>query len=72
MALVDCHVFFEWISMTINQSNPRYIAHFRSSDKSRQTVADHLQEVAGIVKQLVAKINVPEAGELIGLLHDFG
>lgn len=58
--------------MTTNQSNPRYIAHVRSSDKSRQTVADHLQEVAGIAKQLAAKINVSEAGELIGLLHDFG
>ncbi len=58
--------------MTINQSNPHYIAHVRSSDKNRQTVANHLLEVAGIAKQLAAKINVPEAGELIGLLHDFG
>jgi|CXWL01.1.fsa_nt_gi CRISPR-associated endonuclease/helicase Cas3 len=58
--------------MTTNQSNPHYIAHVRSSDKNRQTVADHLQEVAGIAKQLAAKINVSEAGELIGLLHDFG
>jgi CRISPR-associated endonuclease/helicase Cas3 len=72
MALVDYPVFFEWISMTINQSNRRYIAHVRISDKNQQTVADHLLEVAGIAKQLAAKINVPEAGELIGLLHDFG
>ena len=58
--------------MTINHSNPLYIAHVRTADKSKQTVATHLQEVAGIAKQLAAKINVPEAGELIGLLHDFG
>jgi CRISPR-associated endonuclease/helicase Cas3 len=55
-----------------NQSNKAFIAHVRSSDKATQTVAEHLQEVADIAKKLAAKINVPEAGELIGLLHDFG
>ncbi|MCX7087333.1 MAG: CRISPR-associated endonuclease Cas3'', partial [Methylococcales bacterium] len=50
-----------------------YVAHVRSTDSSNiQTVAAHLLEVAEIAKQLAAKINVPEAGELIGLLHDFG
>ncbi|MDP3334745.1 MAG: CRISPR-associated helicase Cas3' [Methylococcaceae bacterium] len=49
-----------------------YIAHVRKTDKAQQTVAAHLQEVAEIAKTLAAKINVPEAGELIGLLHDFG
>jgi len=58
--------------MIINQSNTHYVAHVRTSDKSKQTVATHLQEVAEITKRLAAKINVPEAGELIGLLHDFG
>ena len=58
--------------MTINHSNTRYIAHVRSTDKNQQTVATHLVEVAEIAKQLAAKISVPEAGELIGLLHDFG
>jgi CRISPR-associated endonuclease/helicase Cas3 len=58
--------------MIINQSNTNCIAHVRTSDKCKQTVASHLQEVAGITKQLAAKINAPEAGELIGLLHDFG
>ncbi|MEQ1636370.1 MAG: CRISPR-associated helicase Cas3' [Methylococcales bacterium] len=56
----------------MNQSNPSYIAHVRKTDKQQQTVAVHLQEVAEIAKTLAAKINVPEAGELIGLLHDFG
>ncbi len=49
-----------------------YTAHVRSSDKTLQTVAEHLQEVSAITKTLAAKINVPEAGALIGLLHDFG
>ncbi len=58
--------------MTISQHNERYIAHVRTSDDSKQTVAEHLQDVALIAKQLATKIHVPEAGELIGLLHDFG
>jgi len=58
--------------MIKNQANTLYTAHVRSSDKAIQTVAEHLQEVAAITKKLAAKINVPEAGELIGLLHDFG
>ena len=52
--------------MTINPSNTRYIAHVRASDKSEQSVASHVQEVAEIAKSLAAKINVPEAGELCG------
>ncbi|MDO9161617.1 MAG: CRISPR-associated endonuclease Cas3'' [Methylococcaceae bacterium] len=58
--------------MSKNQSKESYIAHVRTVDKKQQTVAVHLQEVAEIAKTLAAKINVPEAGELIGLLHDFG
>ncbi|MFA5985149.1 MAG: CRISPR-associated helicase Cas3' [Methylococcaceae bacterium] len=59
--------------MTINQNNDEcFIAHVRTSDKKKQTVAEHLQEVALIAKQFAAKINVAQAGELIGLLHDFG
>jgi CRISPR-associated endonuclease/helicase Cas3 len=58
--------------MIKKQINIGYIAHVRSSDKATQTVAEHLQEVAAITKTLAAKINVSEAGELIGLLHDFG
>ncbi|WP_394752668.1 CRISPR-associated endonuclease Cas3'' [Crenothrix sp.] len=58
--------------MTTTHSNTSYIAHVRSLDKSEQTVSEHLLEVAEITKSLAVKINVPEAGELIGLLHDFG
>ncbi|WP_445367220.1 CRISPR-associated helicase Cas3' [Methylomonas sp. BW4-1] len=52
--------------------NPGYVAHVRHVDGAIQTVSEHLFEVAEIAKNLAAKIAVPEAGELIGLLHDFG
>ena len=52
--------------------NKSFIAHVRFSDKCEQSVENHLCEVSKISKTLAAKINVPEAGELIGLLHDFG
>jgi CRISPR-associated endonuclease/helicase Cas3 len=52
--------------------NPEYVAHVRHADGAIQTVSEHLFEVAEIAKNLAAKIAVPEAGELIGLLHDFG
>jgi len=48
--------------------NPGYVAHVRHADGA----FEHLFEVAEIAKNLAAKIAVPEAGELIGLLHDFG
>lgn len=49
-----------------------YVAHVRSNDKKIQTLEEHLIDVAEIAKKLATKINLPEAGELIGLLHDFG
>lgn len=57
-----------------NQHKTGYstVAHVRAQDGAIQTVATHLQEVAAIARQLASKINIPEAGELIGLLHDFG
>ncbi|WP_020563907.1 CRISPR-associated helicase/endonuclease Cas3 [Methylosarcina fibrata] len=58
--------------MHTNQSNTGYIAHVRASDNTIQSVATHLHEVASIARQLAGKINIPEAGEMIGLLHDFG
>ena len=58
--------------MIKDKTSPSFIAHVRATDKAEQSVASHLLEVAEIAKQLATKINVPEAGELIGLLHDFG
>jgi CRISPR-associated endonuclease/helicase Cas3 len=56
----------------LKQKNKRYVAHVRSADSSIQELADHLLEVSACAKKLAAKINAPEAGELIGLLHDLG
>ena len=54
------------------QITESFIAHVRTTDNSIQLLASHLLEVSEISKQLASKINVPEAGELIGLLHDLG
>lgn len=49
----------------------KYIAH-RRKDGKEQSLEDHLTEVGGIAARLSQKINVSEAGDLLGLLHDFG
>ncbi len=48
------------------------VAHIREYDKEIQTVFSHLEEVSKICRSFTAKINLPKAGELLGLLHDFG
>ena len=58
--------------MILKQDNNDYVAHVRTTDKKIQTLKNHLLKVAEITKQLATKINASEAGELIGLLHDFG
>ncbi|MGR9053309.1 MAG: CRISPR-associated endonuclease Cas3'' [Gammaproteobacteria bacterium] len=52
--------------------NRMYIAHTRKSDGGKQTLETHLEETAYLCRALADKIGMPEAGELIGLLHDFG
>lgn len=49
-----------------------FIAHRRKSDGKTQSVMDHLLEVAKLSRQLAQKLGVPDLGELLGLLHDFG
>lgn len=49
-----------------------YIAHVRGHDRQEQTVERHLLDVCEITGRLAHKIGMKEAGELIGLLHDFG
>lgn len=51
---------------------PEFVAHVREADGGVQTVKTHLQEVAVIARKLAEKIGAPQAGELIGLMHDFG
>ena len=52
--------------------NFNYIAHVRKSDKEPQSLQTHLTETAEIAKLLAAKLDLDQAGELLGLMHDFG
>ena len=49
-----------------------YIAHVRKSDGQSQSLQTHLIEIAEIAKLLAAKLDLDQAGELLGLMHDFG
>jgi CRISPR-associated endonuclease/helicase Cas3 len=49
----------------------QHIAHVRKTGEL-QLLVDHLSEVGDLCGQLSAKIGLEKAGELIGLLHDFG
>ncbi|VAW71671.1 CRISPR-associated helicase Cas3, partial [hydrothermal vent metagenome] len=57
--------------MGLVNNKKEYIAHVRK-DGTKQSVEDHLSEVGEIASRLAAKIGVSSAGNLIGLLHDFG
>ncbi len=48
-----------------------YIAH-RRKDGKEQFLIDHLYEVGEIAEILSEKLNIPNAGKLLGLLHDCG
>ncbi len=50
----------------------RYIAHLRRADGAIQSVETHLTETAAIAQVLAKKLNLAPAGELLGLMHDFG
>ena len=49
-----------------------YIAHVRKADGQPQSLQAHLVETAAIAKLLAAKLDLDQAGELLGLMHDFG
>ncbi len=53
-------------------TQPVFIAHRRETDGEIQSVMDHLFEVARLTRQFAQKLGVPDLGELLGLLHDFG
>ena len=50
----------------------QYIAHVRHGSDVKQSLATHLTETAAIAKILAAKLGLDLAGELLGLMHDFG
>ncbi len=49
-----------------------HVAHQRKSDNKIQTVREHVENVSLIARCYAEKIGVPDIGELLGLLHDFG
>jgi len=49
-----------------------YVAHIRKADESEQRLESHLAEVGELAKKFATKIGLPEAGLLLGLLHDLG
>jgi len=55
----------------MEKSNDQFIAHQRK-DGTEQYLIDHLTEVGKIAAKFASKMNVANAGELIGLLHDVG
>jgi len=58
--------------MNKNSIKYKYIAHPAQDGINHQTVQTHLLEVAKLSAKFANKINQSDAGELIGLLHDFG
>jgi CRISPR-associated endonuclease/helicase Cas3 len=48
-----------------------FIAHHRTSGED-QSLSRHLLEVASLARAFAGKIGLPDAGELVGLLHDLG
>ncbi|PJG82198.1 CRISPR-associated helicase/endonuclease Cas3 [Caviibacterium pharyngocola] len=54
----------------MNESS--YIAHVRQSDNEPQLLSTHLTQTAELARLFAAKLGLDLAGELLGLMHDFG
>lgn len=52
--------------------NSCHIAHIRENDGEIQPLVEHLNEVGDLTSDFARKIDAPEAGRVLGLLHDFG
>lgn len=55
--------------------NTELIAHVRyslNSDREYQSLVQHLQCCSSISSELSKKVGLPEAGAILGLLHDYG
>lgn len=48
------------------------VAHIRQADSKKQSLYQHLLNVAKLTEEFAAKANLPLSGRLLGLLHDFG
>src|SRR5690554_5076212 len=50
----------------------QYVAHIREKDGDIQPLIVHLCEVGALASEFAQKLNAPVAGNVLGLLHDFG
>lgn len=50
----------------------QFLAHYRESDGSEQSVKEHLEAVSAKAGEFTEKVGLKSMGELIGLLHDLG
>lgn len=53
-------------------STNRFVARFRQSDGTFQSIKEHLVGTSVLASFFAGKIALPSLGELIGLLHDIG
>ncbi len=57
----------------MNELSPiQFVARYRQTDGSPQSVIEHLEATAKLASEFSGKIGLPMIGELTGLLHDFG
>lgn len=49
-----------------------FIAHIRHLDNSEQPLSQHLSSVGELASEFASKIDMSNAGLVLGLLHDFG
>lgn len=52
--------------------SPNFMAHYRETDRTEQSVQEHLQNVSVICGRLAGKIEAEDVGNMLGLLHDLG
>jgi CRISPR-associated endonuclease/helicase Cas3 len=48
------------------------IAHIRKKDMTYQSILEHLTAVSNYTGEFASQIGLKEAGEILGMLHDFG
>lgn len=61
------------MSNVLKKNEPsEYVARYRQSDGTPQTLAEHLKGAAGLASAFAGKVGLSSLGELMGLLHDLG
>ena len=56
----------------LNSRELGLLAHFRKKDRIEQSLQEHLENTALIAGKLAAKVNLHDAGKILGWLHDLG